>query len=297
VLARRALGAGVGAASDHVRELAVEEAHRAIVLDPANSVAIEALTALARSPAAATLRDADGALRAMTMRIRRRVAAIGAVMYAPWLVGVALGCALGLRAPLFPVLGGAALIGGAALAFCRSRIDNGWFAFGSLVCAELAAALSGAAFSPFLLVPGLLACLAVAFTVSSQPLHFLAIGDTPSRLVRHAAMVAGALAFLGPLALEWVGVLPASIALRDGAIVIFPRAIDFPSRWTIPFLTAVNTVLILVPALIASRIRDHSLHVEREVFLSMATIRDLLPDATKSVIARDVESRSGKRSS
>jgi serine/threonine-protein kinase len=287
VLAQRALAAGPG--SDEARERAIEEAHSAIVLDAANAGAVETLASLARSPAATTLRDAEDALRAATMRIRRNLGATGAVLFLPWLVGVGFGCLLGLRAPLFPILGAVALVCGAVLAFCRSRVDSGWFTFGALLCAEAAAAMSGAAFGPFLLVPGLVACLAVAFTVASQPLHGLAIGDTPSRLVRHAARIVGLLAFLGPLALEWAGVLPPSMAVRDGALVILPRAVDFPARWTIPFLTAVNAVLILVPALIASRIRDHSLRVEHEVFRSMATIRRLLPDAAQTAIARDLE--------
>jgi serine/threonine-protein kinase len=286
-LAEQAFGSGVEARD--ARERAIQEAHRAIVLDAANRDAVDVLTALARNPAADTMRVADEALHAATMRMRRSLGRTGALLFAPWMLGVGLGSLLGLRSAVFPIAGALILGCGALFAAWRARRDNGWITLGALLCADAGAAISGSAFGPFLLVPGLLACTAIAFTAASAPLQGLPEREPASRLIRHASMAAGVLAFLIPLVLEWTGLIAPSMVIRDGTIVILPRAVDFPATWTIVFLVVVNAVLILVPAIIASRVRDHSLRAEREVFKSVATMRQLLPNATKTVIEREPE--------
>jgi hypothetical protein len=87
--------------------------------------------------------------------------------------------------------------------------------------------------------------------------------------------------------LEWTGVVPPSIAFRDGTIVLLPRAVAFSSRFTLPMLVAINAALIVVPALIAARVRDYAARVELRAFESASHLLQLLPrEAQAAVHAR-----------
>jgi serine/threonine protein kinase len=279
-------GAGTEAAKE-ARAHAIREAHSAMVLDPTNREAAEIMTRLALDPPAEMATDAENALLASQGKLRRNVARDGAVLFVVWLVGIAAVMGLGIRSA-WPLLGIAlALIAAALLAWQRARVreaSSPWLTISILVAADFAASMVAFAFGPLLLVPGLLACNAVAFTIASTPFHWPGGRSVGDNRVRQAAVGLGVIAFLTPVALELAGVLSPSIAFRDGAIVLLPRAVDFPPGVTLAFLVVANVALILVPSFLATRVRDHALGVEQRALAAASRLRQLVPQEAQAAM-------------
>ncbi len=280
--AERALRGGPGA--KEARERAVHEVHRAVVMDPHNEEALGTLTELARVPADEMASDAEAAVVLATRGVRRLMARTGALLFAPWLVGIGATAILGVRDAVPLLFAALAVICAAALAFVRSRVDRITITFATLIATNLAASLAAAAFGPFLVVPGLLTCTAIAFTLASNAEPSRAAGGYDGPYVRHAAWIASVAAFLAPVLLEAVGALPPSVAFREGALVILPRAVEFSPALTLPLLVVMNVALIVVPSVISARARDYALTVERRAFASASHLRQLLPREARAAM-------------
>ena len=281
-------GAAGSEATKEARAHAIREAHSAMVLDPTHRGAVEIMTRLALDPPSEMATDAEDALVESQGKLRRSVARDGVVLFVVWLGSIAAVMGLGVRS-FWPLVGICiSLVFAALLAWRRARVrkaSSPWLTISILVAADVAAAVVGAAFGPFLLVPGLLACNAVAFTIASTPWRWPGRRAVGNHRVRQAAIGLGVVAFLGPVALELAGLLPPSIAFRDGAIMLLPRAVSFPPGVTLAFLVVANLVLILVPAFLATRVRDHALAVEQRALTAASRLRQLVPHEAQEAMA------------
>ena len=288
-LAQRARSALLGAmrggpGSEAVREQAIEDANRAFALDPANPTAVHAVAAavLLTEPTS----DAVEAQRESTSKVRRLLARTGLVMFVPWLGGLAAAALLGMRSPAAVLAAVLGTLLAAWFAWRRAHDESAAVTLGALVASNVAAVLTASAFGPFLVLPGFLACVVVAFTVATLP-RAAKLGEP--RDFRTVALALAVVSLVLPLALELLGVLPPSIAFRDGAILILPRALAFPPRPTLAILVVANAILVVVPALIVIRVRDYATDVERRAFEAVSRFRQLLPRQTRSATIHPVE--------
>lgn len=271
----RALRGGVKASAR--RDDAVDEANRALALDPENPTALHVIAAvvLLTDPE----RESHHAQREATEGARRVLARLGLTLFAPWVLGMLFVAYLGLRS--IPVAVAAVLCTMAATlcVWMRTRSDTMTVRIAAVVAAHAALVFAAAVFGPFLLLPGCLACLAVAFSVATFP---SSSDEVDPRNLRLGALALSATTLVAVVLLELFGVLPPSMELRDNTIVLLPRVANFPPRATIALLVIANLVLVVAPALIVVRMRDLSLERERQSFETVSRLRQLVPRQTRS---------------
>jgi len=85
------------------------------------------------------------------------------------------------------------------------------------------------------------------------------------------------LAFAVPVLLEVLGVVPPSMVVRDGTIVILPRAMRFDGPGVLVFLGLVNFAPIVASLRLSTSVRDHAVEVERRATDAATQLRQLLP--------------------
>jgi serine/threonine-protein kinase len=273
-LAARALHEATGAGK--VRQRAIDEASRALALDPSNATAVHVMAAVAllTEPGA----EADEALRESSSTSRRLIARASVGMFIPWLLGVGVAALFGVRHGWPLVLAALATAAAGVLAWWRSRTDSVAVTFGTLIACELAAVFTSAVFGPLLVMPGLLAACALAFTIATES---RGSGVREPRFFRAIALGTALLAYAAPFLLELVGAVPPSYAFEAGAIRILPRAVDFPPGLAVPCLVLANALLVTVPSLLAIQVRDHAHDVERSALEALSRARQLLPTPVK----------------
>ena len=261
-----------GADSHARRDEALDLASHALALDPTNEAAghVVAAVALLAQPGS----EAAEAQRAATKGVRRVLAETGAAMFVPWFVGMGGAALLGVRSWGFATAITSTLLVAAALVVLRKQSEAMWIRVGAYASCQLAAVLSAAAFGPFILMPGLLGCLTMAFAIATLP---RASQPAEPALLRRLVIATSALSFLVPIVLELLEVVPPSMSFENGTIVLLPRAVDFPPGLTLAYLAIVQMALVLAPALIVIRVRDHALDIERRAFETASRLRQMLP--------------------
>ena len=90
---------------------------------------------------------------------------------------------------------------------------------------------------------------------------------------------------LGPLILEWVGLLPPSYRFENGNMVIISRTIDLESQPTMVMLTTGAVLLIVTTSVFVNKLRNHQLAAERKLLLQTWHLHKTLP--TSSSARRD----------
>jgi hypothetical protein len=271
----RALRGGAKAAAR--RDDAVDEANRALALDPSNPTALHVIAAvvLLTDPE----REAEQAQRESTEGARRMLARVGLTLFAPWVAGMIFVAYLGLRSIPVAVAAVGCTVAATICVWMRTRNDTMVVRIAAVAATHAALAFAASVFGPFLLLPGCLSCLAVAFSVATFPSSH---DDVDPRNLRLGALAFSAVTLVAVLALELFGVLPPSMEFRDGTIVLLPRVADFPPRATLAFLVITNTLLVVAPALLVVRIRDLALERERRTFETVSRLRQLIPRQTRS---------------
>jgi hypothetical protein len=193
-----------------------------------------------------------------------------AALFLPWIASVVL--VLGAHARDRMVLGLllTSIVATTAFSVWRAFSTAIGLVYAALTTGLLACALMGFLFSPFVLVPTMLATVGVLFGLTAS--------SSGKLRVRRFAQVGAALAFGVPLLLEAAGVLAPSYEIREGGIFLFARAADFmPAADTVRYLICFNLSLIVVPGLIVERARRHEISVERKAFRAAARMSRLLP--------------------
>jgi serine/threonine-protein kinase len=121
------------------------------------------------------------------------------------------------------------------------------------------------AFGPLVFVPG--------FVASSTMLF---VAQVPRRL-RGAAVIAGCLTIVLPLALELLGVIPPSMRVGHEELTLLSRLTYFNEGAALAVLLGVSLVGVVSPALLAGRMRDQLLGAERELLFQRWQLAQLLP--------------------
>ncbi len=94
---------------------------------------------------------------------------------------------------------------------------------------------------------------------------------------RTLIIAAGAAAVLAPFLLEQAGLLPASYRFTPGGFEVLARAAELPQTPTMVCLGVTSVSMVVIPAVLAGRIREALNLAERRVFLQAWHLRQLVP--------------------
>ncbi len=265
-----------GPEAKRARDRALEAIHKAHALDGGNEEAAKVLNALVHAPVDVR-GQVDAALASTTTAARRVAGRTAPMLLAVWLLGTAGVAFLGVRnwpllllEMLLVVLGGALM-----LLYARGHRALAVWAF--LVLSNGMAVGVAAAFTWFVVVPGILAFIAVSYALVNRPAAWYREHQPVMRHIRAATLALGPLGIVAVILLEALGLVPPSVVFREGNIVIVPRVVEFPEAPTIVFLAIANIALVVGPAYLVFRHRDALFEMERRVFDLAARLRELVP--------------------
>ena len=248
------------------RTEALQEAFRALALrsDDAETRALVArlfLEAPDEVPDAAKQE-----LAAVEAETRRKGAVVAGRRYLTWLVFLPMIALMGVRSwPLVGACVGLMLLS-AGVSFAVSRVPRPapkhglWVLLVSMATASSASVVLG----PFVIVPALAATNALFFALY-----------TDARW-RKLVAATGFLAVLAPLALERLGVLPASMLATDGGLLLTDRAVSLPAGWSELFLLAASAGILLTTTAMVGRVHDDLAASERRSFLRAWHLRKMI---------------------
>jgi eukaryotic-like serine/threonine-protein kinase len=277
--ARALAGGDVGGIE---RKLALQQAGRALALNPQSPDATAILMRLMVEPPAVLPPAVHTSVAEEELEEIRFQARFGALGYGLFLALLAM-CAAALGVQSWPALAlvGAPLLGAAvACAFGRWRFLRTHYApwMGVTVAglSFLSIAASASMFGALVFVPG----LAVA--------NLMALYVGPLRRQGTTLLALACLSIAVPFALEWAGVLPAAYEFRGDAIVIFPLAFGFPELYTRLALVGAALATVVLPgltvwqgsqALMRARERAHTQAWQLQQLVPSEAMRDPMAQA------------------
>jgi eukaryotic-like serine/threonine-protein kinase len=263
--AERALAKGGDAMT--ARRNALEEAGRALALDPGSDRASAVVMRLMLAPPAETpesVREAIVEDEAEEAREAGRVGALGYFIFFLMLGAVVL---IGVRDwGVVAAMGVPTLGASITCAFLvMGRRYHAWMGLtvGALTFTAIAA--TSGVFGPLVVVPGLAAANALALNISALRPH------------RGIILALGCAAVLVPFSLEWAGVLPTSYVFEEGRIVILPVGQEFPEIITRLELLAVSLVTLVIPAFAIWRTSDRLTQARQRLHMQSWQLQQLVP--------------------
>ena len=140
-----------------------------------------------------------------------------------------------------------------------------WVQYLNFLATSFAIAATSRIFGPFMLVPTTAATYAVSMQVH------------PHLAPRKVAVAFGCLAMIVPVLLEALGVLPRTVTVHDGAIVIRTLGIH-PAGPVIAFLAIAGVASTLSACFFIARLRDALSHAERRVHLHAWHVQRMVPE-------------------
>ncbi len=268
--ARNALGSSgpVSEASLEGRSAAMAEVGRALALDPTHEPSRQLLTELLTQPPRELPPDAAQELAARERDEQRLIGKAGGFAYLTFLLYVPIVVLMGVHD--WPAFGWCAglfvLASTVCFLFARRPPSDPRIALVSLAVASAAIGSMSTMFGPLILMPQI--------TLMNTVVYILATRGG----LRVATVVIGALGVVIPLALQWNGVLAASYAFHDGALVISPRMHAFPPAATMAFLVATSLGHMIAACVFAARFRDELTKAQVGVQLLAWQLRQLAPE-------------------
>ncbi len=249
------------------RARAMRAAGGALALAPehpsASATMLRLLTLLPESMPQAAMRELDRLDRShLTSAMRDHALRTGVwILFVPFLLvmGVRIGWLVALVAALL------CACAAVAVAFYRRGITNRHARMTLFVLVMSTGACLSGILGPLVFVPGFVAVNTLLFSAQAPPQH-------------RRIMVAIALAAISvPLVLELVGVLPPSMRVTGEGFLILPRMTDFSHGTLLLGLYAVSVLGIVMPTLIAVRLRDALVSAEERLLVQKWQLEQLTP--------------------
>jgi hypothetical protein len=207
------------------------------------------------------------AMEAAAQRQLRMGAEIGGRVTLVWFLFLPLFWWMGMRdlGVIAAVLGPIGVSSALNLLEAKRPVVRPWVQYTSAVCTVFAIAASSRIFGPFVLVPTLAATYAV-----SMYMH-------PHRTPRRAALILCCLAMVVPAVLEYAGVLPRTVTVQEGAIVI--RTIGTLREGpAIIFLVIAGISMTLSSCFFVGSIRGALVRAERRLHLHAWHVQRMMPE-------------------
>lgn len=267
-----------GAEALQARAAALRAVSRALAFDPSNARARSTLARLLTEAPSDVPPEAAEALAQSGSESTANAMRMASARYLTWLGVTPLLLWMGVRHWPAAIVAIALVAGSSALARAlasREKIQLS-HVFALLTLSTAAVAWMSVFVSPFIVVPTLTATNAMLFSMFTD------------RAQRRWVALASVMAVVAPVLLELSGVAPPSFVVRDGALVLLPRAVDFGPVPTTVFLVVAAIAMVLTPAILTGRIRDQLADAEKKLFLQAWQLRQAVPDdAPTSEPARD----------
>jgi hypothetical protein len=146
-----------------------------------------------------------------------------------------------------------------------------------LALSAITTAATSAVLGPFVLVPGLAATNSL----------FMAMHGP--RRYRPLVIATGALTIAVPFALEILGVVPAGYRFTGEGLLLVPRVVRFPELATTVTLIGTTIATVIIPGVLAGRMRDALTNAEKRLFLQEWQLRQLLPATVRPKLAPNAE--------
>jgi hypothetical protein len=118
-------------------------------------------------------------------------------------------------------------------------------------------------FGPLILMPVMIAVAII--TVQAHP----------DEQIRRFGLVAGTIAILLPVGLEFAGILPSSYAFTGDRIEILPQLVELPRGLTVGFLAIAGAAAAIAPGMFVSRLRAELTESQRRELLQTYHLRRL----------------------
>ena len=238
------------------RARAMQEVLRALALNPDQADTRQALFRLLTEAPTELAPEAEAELAARNHRALLQGLRMGRPHAIIWMVCCLFGVLMGVRDwRLFAP--GALLLGASAalLQWMIMREDTSRRSYRTLIVISfgLMASLS-VWLGPFVLVPVAACCLAMIYAAQ--------LGPEDRRFMTAAALLITAI----PFVLELLQVLPPGVEFRDGAIVLFARALDIHPAWTVPALIYSSLSFVVAATYYIGQLRDSLARAERTLF-------------------------------
>lgn len=268
------------------RGRALEQASRALALDPDNASARATIVRLLVEPPKVPPPAAQAQLLESNREAERTSARGGVIGFGAWLLFIPGVLALGVRD--WWMMGMLLTVALAALGVSwmggQAAEPERWIRPTAFVLAMAGLALVGRLFGPLVLVPGLAATTAASFCLQV----------TGRR--RLAYLAAAASVVVVPMGLELYGILPPSYVFEGGRVIIDPHLTALPRTATLAFLVLATVAAIVVPPLLIARTRDSLRAAERDLFVQAWQLEQLLPPEARSAFGETTGARRLSRS-
>ena len=260
------------AGGDAGRPAAMQEAGRALALDPDNRAAQALIGRLLLEPPAETPREVQAAMEEDRLAAGRAHLRAGGFAYLAYFGFFPALLWIGVRSWTLVAILAAITVLNTGLLFWSSRRGHwtGPLLYLALACDFALIAGIGLVISPILILPMLAVASMTAFV--TQP-----------TLDRHAAaVVVACLSVTVPLLLEWVGVLPRTVEIGDGTIVIRPWATgtDSVGTWVVLLTTTIATMIAIAGIIVPMKVAQ--LAAERRNALHVWHLRHLVATSTEA---------------
>jgi serine/threonine-protein kinase len=288
VHAERARAASVdalvgGDGSAQARETALQEANRALALDPKNEDARHVLHVLVAG-ASGGIDEADEAVLQLSLATRRLLARNALILIGSWFVGLVLMGFIGAPVGTLAIFVAAAgLVPAGIILYMHGKKQTRFTTWGALISVNLACATSSALLGPFIVFPSIFSTIAIGYEMSARPREWAKKHEPNIPAIGYIATIVSMVTFLAVALIEFSGWIRPSLAWHGEDIVINPRIVDVRTGAALGIIVVAQTIAVAAPALVVMRARDHIFEVQRRAFDAAARVRQLLPKETRAV--------------
>jgi serine/threonine-protein kinase len=255
-----------GPAYEATRSRAMRELGHALALDPDNAAARTTMVRVLTEPPDQVPAEVADTIEAAAQKQLRMGAGAGAKIMLIWFLFLPLFWWMGMRdvGVIASVLGPIGVA--AAVGFYESRravVRTGMQYF-TFVCTTFAIAATSRIFGPFMLVPTLAATYAVSMHVH------------PHLAPRRFVLGLSCAAMIMPVLLEALGVLPRTVTVRDGAMVIRTLG-TLREGPAMAFLTIGGVVMTVSACWFIGQIRDALSHADCRLHVHAWHVQRMVP--------------------
>ena len=257
------------------RRLALQEAGRALALDPHNAIAAEALVHLLTQPPKEMPAEALAELAAGSRATQRDTARGAVVGYLAWFAFIPFGFWMGVRSVRFAIVSGVVwALAALTTRFALRRAPSlyGWRAI-AMITTAAAASVTCAVCGPYVLVPTVAVINVILWLLVSP------------KAWRAVILGLGVLSILVPATLDWTNVVR-FYNFRDGHVTILQGMLDFHPIATHALLLAASLGLVAVAAVLITRFRDTLDAAEHRLHVQAWQLKQLVPHASDVTQAR-----------
>jgi serine/threonine-protein kinase len=256
-----------GAVPAEARSRAMRELGHALALDPDNPSARASMIRVLTEPPDEDPKEVTAAMEAGAQTQLRVGAALGGRVMLGWFLFLPVFWWMGMRdlGVIAAVLGPIGVAVALSIRESRRPMVRASVQYVNIACTTLGIAATSRIFGPFVLVP----VLAATYALSMQ-VH-------PHSAPRKVTVALCSLAMVAPILLEAAGVLPRTVTVEDGAIVI--RTLGALRQGPVIALLAIAAVAsTLAAAFFIAQLRDALSRTERRVQLHAWHVQRMLPE-------------------